>query len=47
MNELTRQEMIRNECIGQKVGVALIVENIVLCCLRWFGFVEKTYRRPS
>ena len=45
MNELTRQEMIRNECIGQKVGVALIVENIMLCfdvlwnSFWWFGLI--------
>lgn len=40
MNELTKV-WFKNECIGQKVGVALIVEKIVLSCLRWFGYVRR------
>ena len=40
----TRRDMIRNECIREKVGVAPIVEKMVESRLRWFGHV---WRRPA
>jgi len=30
----TRQDRIRNECIGEKVGLVHVVENMVQICIR-------------
>jgi len=43
MSGKTRHDRIRNDTIGEKVGVAPIVEKLVENRLRWFGHVE---RRP-
>nr|KYP34423.1 Retrovirus-related Pol polyprotein LINE-1 [Cajanus cajan] len=40
----TIKDRIRNECIRESVGVALIVEKLVESRLRWFGHV---WRRPA
>jgi len=41
MRGKTRQDMIRNETIRERVGVASIIEKLVENRFRWFGHVEK------
>jgi len=43
MSGKTRNDMIRNDTIRERVGVATIVEKLVENILRWFGHVD---RRP-
>jgi len=42
MSGKTRQDMIMNDTIRERVGVAPIVEKLVENRLRWFEHVEKT-----
>ena len=39
MSGYTRQDRIRNERIGEKIGVAPLVDKMVETCLRWLRHV--------
>ena len=43
MSRYIRKDKLRNDCIREKVGVALIEEKMTKTRLRWFGHVQ---RRP-
>jgi len=47
INGKTRQNIIKNDTIGERVGIALIVVNMIENRLRLVGRVEKTCRYGS
>ncbi|KAF1888596.1 hypothetical protein Lal_00011370, partial [Lupinus albus] len=42
-----RKHRIKNECIGEKVVVAPIVEKMIVSYLRFWACLEKTIRSPN
>ncbi|KAG5606935.1 hypothetical protein H5410_028427 [Solanum commersonii] len=43
----TRSDKIRNEVIGEKVGVASVVDKLREARLRWFGHVKRSAQTPG